>query len=305
MTEKKDSNNLNSSSEGRVQIEGQNEKEIEIDGQPESGGISVSTSQVLEEESMDVEMSSLLPSSSTTSQDKESASRNLAQEKVTPTPNPSTHNPENSASTGIQSRAARRALLKHIADSSTEAIRSAEEKIGLAATAYDWVDRHIRRLDSDLLKSESNLSLGLRPGTEQSNVVRDSISVSGNGKGKGKNPSGMGLDVNRNGNGAEGNSLEIDFNGEGVENGIEGNKKKIRRHAPKNHRIEMEEFSVLPDMPIDPNEPRYCYCDQVSFGDVSILLPSAFFLLPLSLSKSSDSFPLTLCFLSSDGSLRE
>jgi hypothetical protein len=25
----------------------------------------------------------------------------------------------------------------------------------------------------------------------------------------------------------------------------------------------------LPNMAIDPNEPRYCYCNQVSFGDVS------------------------------------
>jgi hypothetical protein len=26
---------------------------------------------------------------------------------------------------------------------------------------------------------------------------------------------------------------------------------------------------LVPDMPIDPNEPKYCYCDRVSFGDVS------------------------------------
>lgn len=33
----------------------------------------------------------------------------------------------------------------------------------------------------------------------------------------------------------------------------------------------------LPSMAIDPNEPRYCYCNQVSFGEVSkhfSLLPS-------------------------------
>lgn len=25
---------------------------------------------------------------------------------------------------------------------------------------------------------------------------------------------------------------------------------------------------VIPDMPIDPNEPLYCYCQQISYGEM-------------------------------------
>ena len=32
------------------------------------------------------------------------------------------------------------------------------------------------------------------------------------------------------------------------------------------------DVGALSDMPIDPNEPLYCYCNQVSFGVVSLLL---------------------------------
>ena len=30
----------------------------------------------------------------------------------------------------------------------------------------------------------------------------------------------------------------------------------------------LEHNGVLPELEIDPNEPKYCYCNQVSFGDM-------------------------------------
>jgi len=30
----------------------------------------------------------------------------------------------------------------------------------------------------------------------------------------------------------------------------------------------IEQNGTLPEIDIDPNEPKYCYCNQVSFGDM-------------------------------------
>lgn len=231
-----------------------NQAETET-SQPEAS-TSNSTLQIPETsqpDSQEVITSSNPPSSSSSFQTAESSSQ-INNPQV-----PSTSTPSFKPS---QSYSIRRSILKQIAESSNEAIRSAEEKVGLAATAYDWVDRHIRRLDSDLLKSENSLTMGLRPGTNESNNASNS-----NGLGKSSNGD---LEM-RNGN-LEG--LMNDADGEGGGGGE--NKKKRKRPIPKNKNRgsfgndDRDDLSILPDMPIDPNEPRYCYCDQVSFGDVSI-----------------------------------
>lgn len=30
----------------------------------------------------------------------------------------------------------------------------------------------------------------------------------------------------------------------------------------------LSNLAVIEDMPVDPNEPRYCYCNQVSYGEM-------------------------------------
>ena len=57
------------------------------------------------------------------------------------------------------------AILDQIVQHTRSAIRAGEDKLALTVTAYGWVDRHIRRLDSDLMQHEESLSLGLRAGT--------------------------------------------------------------------------------------------------------------------------------------------
>ena len=41
-------------------------------------------------------------------------------------------------------------------------------------------------------------------------------------------------------------------------------KKRFREHGPKDGDIRIDEDGVLEE--IDPNEPRYCLCGDVSFG---------------------------------------
>ncbi|TKY84822.1 hypothetical protein EX895_005902 [Sporisorium graminicola] len=72
---------------------------------------------------------------------------------------------------------ARRQLLRSISLAANESVKAAEEKMGLAATAYNWIDRHIRRLDADISKVESSILLGLRSGTEESRNAREALGL--------------------------------------------------------------------------------------------------------------------------------
>merc|ERR1712142_1370249 len=92
-----------------------------------------------------------------------------------------------------------------------------EEKVQLATQTYEMVDRHIRRLDSDLSRFESELAE--RGGLETTSPTSD---------------------------------------------------KKVRREIKKGedqHALQIAPQDVL-DMPVDPNEPTYCLCHQVSYGEM-------------------------------------
>jgi hypothetical protein len=155
-------------------------------------------------------------------------------------------------------RAERQAMLASIAKASSEAIRAAEEKVGLAVTAYDWVDRHIRRLDGDLQRSESSLLLGLRAGTEASRGVRDALGISDGDNAYTRNGAAtpweddslisnrstpMPASRKKGSNIANGTMIDDSSNGQ-------------------------LSAALMADMAVDPNEPKYCYCDQVSSGDM-------------------------------------
>lgn len=158
-------------------------------------------------------------------------------------------------------RAARQSILRNIAKASSDAIRAAEEKVGLAVTAYDWVDRHIRRLDGDLQRSESSLLLGLRAGTEASRGVRDALGI-GDG------------DNNKYGNTVGGAAWQEDSIMSGQSTPMLNTRKKGQKGGNKlaDDLIDSNSGaisgSLMTDMAIDPNEPKYCYCDQVSSGDM-------------------------------------
>ncbi|KAG0570732.1 hypothetical protein KC19_6G183700 [Ceratodon purpureus] len=106
----------------------------------------------------------------------------------------------------------------------------AEEKVFLATQTYDLVDGHIQRLDKDLKKFEEELR-------------RD------------REASGGGLLL------AE-PRLE-GAGGVGGRDGGEGTRfgRRKGQAVPTNVNVEL-------DLPVDPNEPTYCYCGQVSYGEM-------------------------------------
>ncbi|KAF8136129.1 hypothetical protein EV363DRAFT_1318807 [Boletus edulis] len=70
-----------------------------------------------------------------------------------------------------------RTRLQHIAQTSEEAIRTAEEKVNIAQTAYETVDRHIRLLDQAIKEQEAAISLGVRPGTHLAPILLPDLVV--------------------------------------------------------------------------------------------------------------------------------
>ncbi|CEH14203.1 chromatin remodeling protein [Ceraceosorus bombacis] len=248
----------------------------------------------------------------------------------------------------VPSKAARMALLRAISHSVSEGIRAAEEKVGLAVTAYDWVDRHIRRLDADLQKSENSLLLGLRAGTEASRGLREALGMDEFEEQEAKRRDALAEDDNstaagtpvaaffdfssargrparggvtsgrgsfaRGGRRGRTDSLSpaaamslnsslapaktrgVGRGGRGAGRGWRGGMRGTwstfasQRSGQQSPTETLQSLgspsssdlkglssaltaragnsNLIPDMAIDPNEPRYCYCDQVSYGDM-------------------------------------
>jgi len=114
-----------------------------------------------------------------------------------------------------------------------------DEKVALAVQTYELVDKHIRRLDTDLKKFEAELE-------QQGGVIVTHPTVPPPAptykeqKVQEKKP----LDNGKNRKKMESESSVVD--------GVSGRKY----------------INVDLDMPIDPNEPTYCICNRVSFGEM-------------------------------------
>ncbi|XP_026387841.1 PHD finger protein ING1-like isoform X2 [Papaver somniferum] len=109
----------------------------------------------------------------------------------------------------------------------------ADEKVALALQAYDVVDEHIQQLDQYLRKFDE----GQRRDASRTAVVNPDTSVNSGDAGTGK-----------------------------------GRRKKTRSAAAAAAAAEVVVPADTPsmdlDLPVDPNEPTYCFCNQVSFGEM-------------------------------------
>lgn len=120
-------------------------------------------------------------------------------------------------------------------DEQKHSIRIADEKVALAVQAYDLVDTHIQQLDQFLKKYDEELRRESVPTTESPAQNIDNSTKSGKG-------------------------------GESSR----GGRKKTRQAATA---AAAGASSTTPttmdlDLPVDPNEPTYCICNQVSFGEM-------------------------------------
>ncbi|XP_075512156.1 PHD finger protein ING1 isoform X2 [Primulina tabacum] len=126
-------------------------------------------------------------------------------------------------------------------DEQKHAIRIADEKVSLASQAYDLVDSHIQQLDRYLKKFDEDLR---REKDSMSSTVSPPSTVDNNVK--------------------AGRSGETSNRG-----------RKKTRLATANAAASMAasittaaNTSMELDLPVDPNEPTYCFCNQVSYGEM-------------------------------------
>ncbi|XP_057959993.1 PHD finger protein ING1 [Malania oleifera] len=119
-----------------------------------------------------------------------------------------------------------------VLDEQNHCMRIADEKVALAVQAYDLVDTHIQQLDQYLRKFDEELR------RERETVDATGLHAS---------------DLN--------SSLK---SGRGSESG-KGGRKKTRLGSAT---AAANPTSMDLDLPVDPNEPTYCLCNQVSYGEM-------------------------------------
>lgn len=131
-------------------------------------------------------------------------------------------------------------------DEQKHSIRIADEKVALAVQAYDLVDTHIQQLDQYLKKFDEELR------RERENAAITGAPTS-----------------------------SPDGNTKSGKEGGRGGRKKTRQAASVQTATaaamaaatEALATSANPtgmdlDLPVDPNEPTYCFCNQVSYGEM-------------------------------------
>ncbi|OIV98674.1 hypothetical protein TanjilG_23966 [Lupinus angustifolius] len=127
-------------------------------------------------------------------------------------------------------------------DEQKHSIRIADEKVALAVQTYDLVDTHIQQLDQYLKKFDEELR------RERENAATPRVPASG--------PDGH----TKSGRGSEG--------------GRGGRKKASQTTvvpaaaAATEAQTTANPTGVEIDLPVDPNEPTYCLCNQVSYGEM-------------------------------------
>ncbi|XP_037711904.1 inhibitor of growth protein 5 isoform X2 [Drosophila subpulchrella] len=149
-----------------------------------------------------------------------------------------------------------------------------DDKVQLAIQTYELVDKQIRRLDNDLARFEGEIQEKASSTRAKSEEV---VAKKGRKKtkdskttGKKKKSASSDEDTGRGNNQTNANSSLNSSSNAG-----QGTKKKKSKKTVEVDDSEKESChttathpSDVMDMPVDPNEPTYCLCHQVSYGEM-------------------------------------
>ncbi|XP_048362145.1 inhibitor of growth protein 5 [Sphaerodactylus townsendi] len=136
-------------------------------------------------------------------------------------------------------------ILQKIHNAYTKCKEYSDDKVQLAMQTYEMVDKHIRRLDADLARFEADLKDKLEgsdfeiPGMQnlkKGRAQKDKKSSRGRGRRTSEEEAPV--------------------------------KKRPKRRSELAETILTVHPSDVLDMPVDPNEPTYCLCHQVSYGEM-------------------------------------
>ncbi|KOB69276.1 Inhibitor of growth protein [Operophtera brumata] len=154
-----------------------------------------------------------------------------------------------------------------------------DDKVQLAIQTYELVDKHIRRLDSDLARFESEIqekAMNARAAQQAAADQEQSATTVKKGRKKHK-----GAEKNATSTGKK-KRAAASSEEDAVTTGRSAAKKKAQRKGVSASAIKAQEEhednadldegmthpSDVLDMPVDPNEPTYCLCHQVSYGEM-------------------------------------
>ncbi|KAI0303430.1 hypothetical protein B0F90DRAFT_1710946 [Multifurca ochricompacta] len=187
-----------------------------------------------------------------------------------------------------------RELLRHLGWLMEEVVRGSQEKVGLAQAAYDSVDRHIRLLDQSIREQDMSISFGLRQGTHPS-LLPDLAAPSRWARATRVTHSPIpGLSDDEDImvpeiSASSEVTIGMAMGGEaprGTSSWKKGKKSKKRKldktvseaegapmaaaSSTRSLRLKVPPLTsaLQADAITDPDEPKYCYCNRVSFGNM-------------------------------------
>lgn len=141
-------------------------------------------------------------------------------------------------------------LRKEIEGSQDNALSLCTEKVLLARQAYDLIDSHVKRLDEDLKNFAEDLKQEGKLSPDEPAILPPLPLVPKNEK--------------RRSVYATPQSKRLDYR----ERDWERDRDRDFELMPPPGSLKKDYAPIEIDQPIDPNEPTYCVCHQVSFGDM-------------------------------------
>ncbi|ORZ11339.1 inhibitor of growth proteins N-terminal histone-binding-domain-containing protein [Lobosporangium transversale] len=171
-------------------------------------------------------------------------------------------------------------LLKSLNEMLVESLRQGEEKVALATAAYDVVDRHVRRLDDDLQKYEDEQMIGpgrlgntnsITAGASTADRKDESASavVASTATSNKKGGSSAAQDTPPSKRKKQAHNTNNSNNNAATPAPTTSEKRKGGAVTTSSgSKGAKKTTSFTSELPIDPNEPLYCYCQQVSYGEM-------------------------------------
>jgi hypothetical protein len=152
------------------------------------------------------------------------------------------------------SKAERKERLTKIQETFQKAREYSDDKVQIAMQMYEMVDKHIRRLDSDLSRFEQELKMK-EPGMRRTSIssIAEMAPPSLHNKGRKRST------INETAGGSRKKKLVSTSEEPGT---------SVNSQVPHSVPSGAGGPTDVLDMPVDPNEPTYCLCHQVSFGEM-------------------------------------
>ncbi|CDS04991.1 hypothetical protein LRAMOSA07521 [Lichtheimia ramosa] len=166
--------------------------------------------------------------------------------------------------------------LKQLGSLLTETLKRGEEKVALAKTTFDAVERHCNRLDADLVKFEEEAPLGreritAQPGLAPSarsllrEVARDKVARAYERDRKEGKVDKRDNTTSKKRKLKDGSPPPGSMRSQAMK---ESRIKLDKKNMNSGKKVKKYTIPTTAELPIDPNEPLYCYCQQVSYGEM-------------------------------------